>query len=89
MFIPSKDAFGLGHFPSSEFIQPYFFVIQEDGIQPFVSITPIAGGGDSDHKIQNKSDNAGIEIIPLGDFFLKGLLFLEEHLTFEVLILVK
>jgi len=39
---------------------------KEDGIQPFVSITPIAGGGDSDHKIQNKSDNAGIEIIPLG-----------------------
>ena len=82
MFIPSKDAFGLGLSPSSEFIQPYSF-IQEDGIQPFVSITPIAGGGDSDHKIQNKSDNAGIEIIPLGDFFLKRL-FLEEHLTFEV-----
>ena len=45
-----------------------FMIIQDEGIQPFVSITPISGGGgsSSDHNVQNKSDNAGIEIIPLG-----------------------
>ncbi|XP_023337527.1 mediator of RNA polymerase II transcription subunit 1 isoform X2 [Eurytemora carolleeae] len=39
---------------------------KDDGILPFVSITPISSRDSQEHRIHGKKENGGIEIIPLG-----------------------
>ena len=45
-----------------------YALFQDDGILPFVSITPISSRDSQEHRIHGKKENGGIEIIPLGKY---------------------